>query len=178
MALSREEVDQILSACKNLKHYALLLAVYSSGMRVSEVVKLQPIHIERSRKMIRIEQGKGRKDRYTVLSDTLLKTLETYWRAYWPDKWIFFGQTKAKPLAIESAQKIFHNAKIKAGVKRGRGIHTLRHCFATHLMEQGTRTHVLQKMLGHKSIKTTARYIHISNDAISKVISPADVVTQ
>ncbi len=82
MALSREEVERILAACNNLKHYTLLLTVYSAGLRVSEVVKLQPIHIERSRKMIRIEQGKGRKDRYTVLSDTLLKTLETYWRAY------------------------------------------------------------------------------------------------
>ena len=178
MALSREEVDQILSACSNLKHYTLLLAVYSAGLRVSEVVNLQPIHIERSRRMIRIEQGKGRKDRYTVLSDTLLKTLEEYWRAYWPDKWIFFGQTKAKPLSIDAAQQVFYKAKMKAGVKRGRGIHTLRHCFATHLLEQGTRTYVLQQMLGHKSIRTTARYLHISNDAISKVVSPADAMVQ
>lgn len=178
MALSREEVNQILNACQNLKHYTLLLTVYSAGLRVSEVVKLQPIHIERSRKMIRIEQGKGRKDRYTVLSVTLLKALEEYWRAYRPDKWIFFGQTKAKPLSIDSAQQVFYNAKLKSGVKRGRGIHTLRHCFATHLLEQGTRTSVLQQMLGHKSIQTTARYLHISNDAISKVISPADAVLQ
>lgn len=178
MALSREEVDQILSACNNLKHYTLLLAVYSAGLRVGEVVKLQPIHIERSRGMIRIEQGKGRKDRYTVLSNSLLKTLEEYWRTYWPDKWIFFGQTKAKLLSIDAAQQVFYKAKMKAGVKRGRGIHTLRHCFATHLLEQGTRTYVLQQMLGHKSIRTTARYLHISNDAISKVISPADAVAQ
>ncbi|WP_300465550.1 site-specific integrase [Desulfobacula sp.] len=178
MALSREEVDRILNACQNLKHYTLLLTVYSAGLRVSEVVKLQPIHIERSRKMIRIEQGKGRKDRYTVLSDTLLKTLEEYWRAYRPGNWIFFGKTKTKPMPIETAQKIYYNAKEEAGVKRGKGIHTLRHCFATHLLEQGTRTYILQQMLGHKSIKTTARYLHISNDAISKVISPVDAVLQ
>ncbi len=178
MALSREEVDHILAACNNLKHYTLLLAVYSAGLRVSEAVKLQPIHIERSRKMIRIEQGKGRKDRYTILSDTLLKSLELYWRAYRPGEWIFFGKTKTKPMPIETAQRIYYKAKLKAGVKRGRGIHTLRHCFATHLLEQGTRTYVLQQMLGHKSIRTTAKYLHISNDAISKVVSPADTVLQ
>ena len=178
MALSREEVERILSACDNLKHYALLLTVYSAGLRVSEVVKLQPVHIERSRKMIRIEQGKGRKDRYTVLSDTLLKVLVEYWHAYRPENWIFFGKTKTKPMPIETAQRIYYKAKAEAGVKRGRGIHTLRHCFATHLLEQGTRTYVLQQMLGHKSIRTTAKYLHITNDAISKVISPADAVAQ
>ncbi len=178
MALSRDEVDQILSACDNLKHQTLLLAVYSAGFRVSEVVRLEPVHIERSRKMIRIEQGKGRKDRYTVLSDILLKKLELYWRAYQPDRWMFFGNTKSKPIPIESAQKIYYAAKKKAGVKRGKGIHTLRHSFATHLLEQGTRTHVIQKMLGHRSIRTTAKYLHISNETISNVISPLDMVIQ
>jgi integrase/recombinase XerD len=178
MALSREEVDRILNACDNLKHQTLLQAVYSAGFRVSEVVKLQPIHIERSRKMIRIEQGKGRKDRYTVLSDTLLKSLELYWQAYRPGGWMFFGNTKSKPIPIETAQKIYYKAKEKAGVKRGRGIHTLRHSFATHLLEQGTRTHVIQKMLGHRSIQTTAKYLHISNEDISKVVSPLDMVIQ
>lgn len=178
MALSREEVEKILEACTNLKHYTLLLATYSAGLRVSEVVKLQPIHIERSRRMIRIEQGKGKKDRYTVLSDNLLKTLEKYWLAYRPSKWIFPSQNKDKHLSIDSAQQIYYKAKLKAGVKRGKGIHTLRHSFATHLLEQGTRTYILQQMLGHKSIKTTARYLHISNDAISKVVSPADAVVQ
>lgn len=178
MALSQEEVERILNACSNLKHYTLLLTVYSAGLRVSEVVKLQPIHIERSRKMIRIEQGKGRKDRYTVLSDILLKALEKYWRAYRPGAWIFPGGTKTKHLTIDSAQQIYYKAKMKAGVKRGKGIHTLRHCFATHLLEQGTRTYVLQQMLGHKSIRTTAKYLHISNEAISQVVSPADTVLQ
>lgn len=176
MALSREEVHRIINACDNLKHHTLLLATYSAGLRVSEVVKLQPVHIERSRKMIRVEQGKGRKDRYTVLSNTLLKTLEEYWRTFQPGRWIFFGETKSKPMPVETAQKIYYKAKLEAGVKRGKGIHTLRHSFATHLLEQGTRTYVLQQMLGHKSIRTTVRYLHISNDAISQVVSPADTV--
>ena len=178
MALSQEEVERILNACSNLKHYTLLLTVYSAGLRVSEVVKLQPIHIERSRKMIRIEQGKGRKDRYTVLSATLLKTLENYWQTYRPGRWIFPGKTRDRHITIDSAQQIYYKAKLKAGVERGKGIHTLRHSFATHLLEQGTRTYVLQQMLGHKSIRTTAKYLHISNEAISQVVSPADTVLQ
>ncbi len=177
-ALSRDEVDRILSACNNLKHHTLLLATYSAGLRVSEVVELKPIHIERSRKMIRVEQAKGRKDRYTVLSDKLLKLLEEYWRVYRFNKYIFFGEAKTKPLAIDTAQRIYYKAKMNAGVKRGKGIHTLRHSFATHLLEQGTRTHVIQQMLGHSSIRTTAKYLHISNEAISKVISPLDMVIQ
>jgi len=177
-AISRGEVDQILDACNNLKHRTLLLATYSAGLRVSEVVKLEPVHIERSRKMIRVEQAKGRKDRYTVLSDILLKSLEEYWRAYRPGRWIFFGSTKTKPISIDTAQRIYYKAKMKAGVKRGKGIHTLRHSFATHLLEHGTRTHVIQQMLGHRSIRTTAKYLHISNETISKVISPLDMVIQ
>jgi site-specific recombinase XerD len=178
LALSRDEVDKILSACSNLKHRALLLMVYSAGLRVSEVVKLEPVHIERSRKMIRVEQGKGRKDRYTVLSSNLLEALEEYWRAYRPGKWIFFGATKVKPMSIDTAQKIYYKAKNIAGVKRGKGIHTLRHSFATHLMEQGIRTPVIKTMLGHRSIRTTAKYIHVSNDFISTVVSPLDRVVQ
>lgn len=177
-AISRDEVNQILNACSNLKHRTLLLATYSAGLRVSEVVKLEPVHIERSRKMIRVEQAKGRKDRYTVLSDILLKSLEEYWRAYRPGKWIFPGSTKAKPISIDAVQRIYYKAKLIAGVKRGRGIHTLRHSFATHLLENGTRTHVIQQMLGHRSIRTTAKYLHISNETISKVISPLDMVIQ
>ena len=150
MALSREEVDRILNACQNLKHYTLLLAVYSAGLRVSEVVKLQPLHIERSRKMIRIEQGKARKDRYTVLSDKLLKVLEEYWRAYRPGDWIFFGKTKTKPIPIETAQKIYYNAKAEAGVKRGKGIHTLRHYVESNIM--GSKT-VRIRLNGCKSLK-------------------------
>jgi len=101
-----------------------------------------------------------------------VKSLADYYRQS-PDK-----LTKAKPLSIDAVQQVFYKAKMKAGVKRGRGIHTLRHCFATHFLEQGTRTYILQQMLGHKPIRTTARYLHISNDAISKVVSPADAVAQ
>ncbi len=135
-ALSRDEVDRILTACPNLKHRTLLLATYSAGLRVSEVVKLEPVHIERSRKMIRIEQAKGRKDRYTVLSDKLLKLLEEYWKAYRFNKYVFFGETRNRPLAIDTAQRIYYKAKMLAGVKRGKGIHTLRHYVESNIMER------------------------------------------
>ncbi len=172
MALSEDEVRKIIFSCTNLKHRTLLSTVYSAGLRVSEAVKLEPVHIERSRKLIRVEQGKGRKDRYTILSDQLLKDLEVYWRMYRPGKWFFFGRTKSKPMPIETAQQIYYSAKKRAGITRGHGIHTLRHCFATHLLEHGTESHVIKRLLGHTSIRTTARYLHISNKIISRVVSP------
>ena len=125
--LSQADISKLINACKNLKHRTLLLGVYSGGLRVSEAVALQPVHIERSRMMIRVEQGKGRKDRYTILSSRFLSELEKYWREYRPEKYIFFGSDKAKPMAIGTAQQIYYQAKDRAGITRGRVIHTLRH---------------------------------------------------
>lgn len=129
MLLSRQEVWQLLEAPTSLKHRALLAMVYSSGLRVSEVVRIRPEHIESAQMMVRVEQGKGRKDRYTVLSKKCLEILREYWRAYQPGGWLFFGRDKNMPMPINTAQRIFYNAKKKTGITRGRGIHTLRHCF-------------------------------------------------
>ncbi len=172
--LSQNEVSKLLNTCTNLKHKALLLTVYSAGLRVSEVVSLQAVHIERSRRMIRVEQGKGKKDRYTVLSGTLLTELENYWREYHPGDWLFFGKDKNKPMPISTAQQIYYTAKRRAGITKGRGIHTLRHCFATHLMEQGVQPYAIKRMMGHKALATTAGYIHVSNQFLSTVKSPLD----
>ncbi len=176
--LSQEEVWKLIDSCKNLKHRTLLLGVYSAGLRVSEVVSLQPVHIERDRMMIRIEQGKGRKDRYTILSQRFLTALGIYWREYKPEKYFFFGSDKAKPMAIGSAQQIYYQAKKKAGITRGRGIHTLRHCFATHLMEQGVPIYVIKRMMGHVALSTTAGYMHVSKEFISTIKSPLDILTE
>jgi len=176
--LSPKDVKKLLDSCTNLKHRTLLYAVYSAGLRVSEVVALKPVHIERSRKMIRVDQGKGRKDRYTVLSDSLLIELETYWRKYKPEKYLFFGKDKSKSMPVGTAQQIYYNVKKRAGITKGRGIHTLRHCFATHLMEKGVQTHTIKRMLGHISISTTARYIHISNEFLSTIKSPLDMLEE
>ena len=172
--LSQEEVSKLINACENLKHRTLLLGVYSGGLRVSEAVALQPVHIERSRMMIRVEQGKGRKDRYTILSSHFLSELDKYWWEYRPEKYLFFGSDKAKPMAIGTAQKIYYQAKERAGITRGRGIHTLRHCFATHLMEQGVQIYAIKRMMGHVALSTTARYMHVSNELISTIKSPLD----
>ena len=174
IVLSREEVWKLIDSCKNLKHRTLLLGAYSAGLRVSEIVALKPVHIERDRMMIRVDQGKGRKDRYTILSQRFLSELETYWWEYRPEKYLFFGADKAKPMAIGTAQQIYYQAKKKAGITRGRGIHTLRHCFATHLMEQGVQSYVIKKMMGHVSLSTTAGYINVSSEFLSTIQSPLD----
>lgn len=174
MLLSRQEVYQLLEAPKSLKHRALLATVYSSGLRVSEVVKIRPEHIESEKLMLRVEQGKGRKDRYTIISSYCLDILRDYWRAYRPGEWLFFGMDKNVPMPINTAQRIFYNAKKKTRITKGLGIHTLRHCFASHLLENGTEIYAIKKWMGHRSLKTTYGYIHLSPDYLCKVQSPLD----
>ncbi len=174
MLLSRDEVSRILKAPGNLKHQALLAIIYGSGLRVSEAVRLRAEHIESKRMLVRIEQSKGRKDRYTILSKSCLDLLREYWRTYQPGEWLFFAKDKNRPMPSETAQKIYHLAKQKAGVTRGRGIHTLRHCFATHALEQGVQLFILKRWLGHASIKTTCIYLHASPEMFQNISSPLD----
>jgi len=140
------------------------------------VVRLKPHHIESdpSRMMIRIENGKGGKDRYTILSPKFLKLLKEYWIEYRPKEWLFFGKNINKPMPTGTAQRIYYNAKKKAGITKGRGIHTLRHCFASHLLWSGQDIHVIKRLLGHGSIKTTFKYFHVTKEQLSKVVSPLD----
>lgn len=174
--LSQEHVWKLIQSCENMKHRILLLCAYSAGLRVSEVVILKPEHIDRHRMTIRVEQGKGRKDRETILSQFFLEELETYWRGYQPGKWLFFGRDKSKSIPVESAQKIYYNAKKKAGINKGKGIHTLRHCFATHLIEQGVPIHAIQGFMGHSSITTTSIYLHLTREFSYTVKSPLDAL--
>lgn len=176
--LNRQSVRQILEAPRNLKHRALLALVYGSGLRVSEVVCLKPRQIESApdRMMVRVEQGKGRKDRYTLLSRYSLELLRAYWRKYRPTEWLFFGFDPTRPLAIGSAQVIYYQACKAAGLRDHPGIHGLRHAFATHLLEQGTDLLVIKQCLGHSSLSTTAQYCHLTAEHLLKVRSPADVL--
>lgn len=178
MILSIEEVKRLINASSNIKHRALLKTVYSAGLRVGEVVLLKHHHIESdpSRMMIRIEQGKGRKDRYTVLSKNLLPTLREYYQKCKPKQWLFPGKTNEEPMSHGTAQKIYHDAKQKAGITKGRGIHTLRHCFASHLLWAGEDIYTIKKLLGHSSIKTTIQYLHVTQEQINAVISPLDTL--
>lgn len=174
--LSRQAVRQILQAPRNLKHRALLAMVYGSGLRVSEVCHLRPHHIESSpdRMMVRVEQGKGHKDRYTVLSQAALDILRNYWIAYRPGPWLFFGRDKLKPMNSASALHVYYQACNRAGVSEAHGIHTLRHAFATHLMENGVPLFTIKRWLGHSALATTAGYCHVTSEHLRSVISPLD----
>ncbi len=175
MVLSREEVARILVSTATLRERALLMTTYGGGLRVSEVVGLRVSDIDAQRDMLRVEQGKGRKDRYTLLGPRLLAELRHYWQVYRPTRpWLFPQRTKAVPLDISTAQKMYYAAKQRAGVTKGGGIHALRHAFATHLVEAGTDLATLQQLLGHDSITTTMRYVHVARTRVAAQGSPLD----
>jgi integrase/recombinase XerD len=156
----------------------LLMTVYAAGLRVSEVVRLQLQDIESdpSRMLIRINQGKGNKDRYTLLSERLLAELRAYWKIECPRPWLFPDAKGKRPMSSGTAQKIYNRASRRAGIEQGRGIHTLRHCFATHLLDAGVDPRTIQFLMGHRSIKTTVHYLHVSRRNLMQVRSPLDLL--
>ncbi len=170
---SIQQVEQLLAAAQNPKHRALLMCIYGAGLRVGEAVVLKPEHIESARGLVRVEQGKGRKDRYTILPQRLLEELRRYHHCFQPRQWLFFGRDRAKPMPIGSAQKIFYLVRNRVGINHG-SIHTLRHCFATHMLEAGADLFELKRMMGHSAIKTTSGYIHISKEHLLRIKSPLD----
>ncbi len=176
MVLSQEEVAKILSSVDNVKHRAILMLVYSAGLRVGEVVKLKIEDIDSQRMLIHIKGAKGRKDRYTMLSETALKVLREYWEEYRPQKWLFEGAKEGRYLSTRTVQAIFEQAKEKAGIKKDVSVHSLRHSFATYLLEGGTDLLYIQELLGHASSKTTEIYTHVSSKTLSKIKSPLDTM--
>jgi integrase/recombinase XerD len=171
---SRIEIKNLLDACKDARQRALLMLAYGSGLRVSELVKVKPFHIEADRMLVRVDQGKGRKDRYTLLSKKALDELRVYHRHFAPDRWLFYGKEKNNRMSVGAAQKIFYRAKQAANIQKGRGIHTLRHCFATHLLEKGIDIYLIKRFLGHRSIQTTMVYLHVAPSRTLEVKSPLD----
>jgi site-specific recombinase XerD len=176
MILSKEEISKIFSLEKNPKHRLLLMLVYSSGLRVSEVVSLKKEHIDLSRKVIYIRLGKGRKDRSTLLSEKAAQYIVEYYNYFNIDKWIFPGQPAAHHLSIRSAQNIFDKAVHRAAIQKKISIHGLRHTFATHLLESGTDIRYIQTLLGHISIRTTERYTHVACRSVLNIKSPLDTI--
>jgi site-specific recombinase XerD len=174
--LSRGEISRLLEAARNPKHRVLLMTTYGGELRVSELVCLQPADIHSERMLIRINQGKGRKDRYTLLSPRLLEELRAYWRKYRPQRWLFEGAKAGCHLVVGTAQKIFEHAKERAGIQHGQGIHSLRHSFATHLMEAGVPLPVIQRLMGHSSLSTTAKYLHVTSQHLDSIRSPLDLL--
>jgi len=173
--LSEEEVLKILEAVRNLKHRALLMLIYSAGLRVSEAVRLQIEDIDRDRHLLKVRGGKGEKDRYTVLSEVTLQALREYWRTYRPKgKWLFPGSRDERHLTTRSVEKIFEKAVKKAGIQKKVAVHTLRHSFATHLLEYGTDLRYIQELLGHKRAETTQIYTHVMRKDLARICSPLD----
>ncbi|MEA1946566.1 MAG: tyrosine-type recombinase/integrase [Thermodesulfobacteriota bacterium] len=160
--LAKEEVWKIICAPKNLKHRLILMTTYSAGLRASEVRKLKPEHIESKRMLIKVEDGKGGKDRYTLLSKKLLIELRFYYKKYRPKTYLFplsFKKRKDKPLSYETVRSIYEDARKNASVKKGAGLHTLRHSFATHLLEAGYDIRKIQVLMGHARLTTIQLYL-------------------
>ena len=172
--LSEQEVYRILEALDNLKHRALLFLIYSSGLRVSEVVRLKLTDIDKERRLIHIREAKGRKDRFTVLSQVSLSILKDYLKKYHHEDWLFPGAVKDKHLSERSVQKVFEKACLKVGIKKNVSVHSLRHSFATHLLEGGTDLRYIQTLLGHSRPETTQIYTHVSTKSLGRIQSPLD----
>lgn len=159
--LTRAEVAQILAACTNLQHHMMLEVCYGCGLRVSELCQLRVSNIDSQRHLLRVIQGKGAKDRAVILTDTLLQHLRAYWQQCRPADWLFPSSLLPdRAIHPTSIQKVYSQAKARAGVRRHGGIHGLRHAYATHLLEAGLPVHQLQRLLGHSDIRTTLRYVH------------------
>jgi len=174
IVLDLSEVKSLLAVTKNLKHKAILMITYSSGLRASETARLKITDIDSKRMTVRITQGKGGKDRYSILSQTTLELLRQYWRKYHPKEWLFPGAKGYDHLSTNSIQQLFYKAKKQAGITKPASVHTLRHSFATHLIEAGTSLHHVQLLLGHRSPTTTTVYLHVSRLNLAQVTSPLD----
>ena len=176
--LTMEDVWKIICSTNNLKHRLILMTTYSAGLRVSETMKLKPEHINSKRMLIKIK-GKGKKDRYTLLSKRLLLELRSYYKESRPRTYLFpssFGKNKDQPLSYGAIRFVYEDARRTAGVKRGAGIHTLRHSFATHLLEAGYDIRKIQVLMGHTKLTTTMIYLHVSRETLSKIPSPLDLI--
>lgn len=174
IVLSQEEVSRILIGIDNIKHKAILYTIYSSGLRVGEVVRLRVEDIDSKRMLIIVKQAKGKKDRVTVLSKLGLDVLREYVKKYRPEGWLFPGQDENYHITERTVQRVFENACKKAKISKNVSVHTLRHSFATHLLEGGTDLRYIQELLGHYSSKTTEIYTHVSTKSIGKIQSPLD----
>ena len=180
VVLSLEEVTRFFEAITSLRHRAILMTAYAAGLRISEVLALRVDDIDSQRMVIRIRQAKGSKDRYVMLSPRLLTLLREYWKAhrrrkvYQPSPWLFPGNVPGRPLSDKPVYEACQAACLAAGLDKHVTVHTLRHSFATHLLEAGTDLRTIQILLGHRSLNTTARYLHVATAALESTHSPLD----
>ena len=172
--LSREEVERLLKTVRNLKMRTAFITIYAAGFRVSELVALTSRDIDSTRMVIAVRHGKGGKDRYVMLSEQLLGILRDYWKRTKPTHWLFPGPDPLQPVTTRSLQRVFHDAAEAAGLDKNVTVHTLRHSFATHLLEQKVDIRVIQGLLGHRNINSTTRYTRVAVDTIRQIQSPLE----
>jgi integrase/recombinase XerD len=175
--LSPEETLQFLDSVDSTKHHAILTSCYAAGLRISESIHLKPTDIDSQRMVIRVEEGKGQKDRYVMLSPKLLETLRSYWRAVRPTGgWLFEGDIAGQPINRSSVELACQKARRRSGIRKPITPHSLRHAFAVHLLESGTDVRTIQLLLGHRSLATTARYLRIATSKVCSTSSPLDLL--
>src|SRR5258708_25250372 len=174
MNLSQEEVVRFFASISNVKHRVILMTLYATGLRISEALRLRPVDIDSSRMVVRVDQGKGRKDRYVMLSPVLLSILREYWKIARPKTWLFPHRYVDKPLSTTTVRRIVQQAREKAALKKGVRTHDLRHAFATHLLERGVNIRIIQTLLGHASLRSTEIYTHVSRTYLQDTKSPLD----
>jgi site-specific recombinase XerD len=172
--ISKEQIALLINTIENLKHKTIIMLAYACGLRVSEVVSLKVKHIDSKRMIIFIEKAKGKKDRIVSLSPGMLIMLREYYKQYKPNDYLFEGQLENEHLTARSIQQVLQNAKQKAGIKQAGSMHMLRHSFATHLLDKGIDVVFIQKLLGHNDIKTTLKYLHVTNKDLIHILSPLD----
>ena len=174
----KEELERLFTVgCPHIKHRTFLVTVYGAGLRLNEACHLKPEHIDRARMQIRVVQGKGCKDRYTLLAPKLLEELDNYGRYFRSLYWLFSATANPElPMNDRTGQKIFYNAVQRAGLRRKGGIHSLRHSFATHLLEAGVEITVVQRLLGHSSLSTTSNYLHVRQERMAQIQSPLQLL--
>ena len=174
--LSPEEVLQFLECVQSIKHRTILTTCYAAGLRISEAVRLKLTAIDSQRMVIRVDQGKGQKDRYVMLSPKLLDTLRSYWRAARPKEWLFPGDCPGQPITRDAVGQACEKARRRSGIAKPITPHSLRHAFSVHLLESGTDVRTIQLLLGHRSLSTTARYLRIATSKVCSTSSPLDLL--
>ena len=177
VVLSPEEVRRLLGAIKNLKHRTVAMVLYGAGLRLGEALSLQLRDVDSARMVLTVRHGKGDQDRQVTLSPVLLQALRTYWRAYEPPSCLFPGKDPDQPLSHSAIQRALKAARLRAGIAKPASPHTLRHSYATHLMEAGTDLRVIQTLLGHRSLRTTAIYTHVATERVRTTRSPLDALS-
>jgi site-specific recombinase XerD len=174
LVLSREEVTRLLAAAQRVRSKAILTLAYAAGLRVSEIVHLKVSDIDSRRMLIHVRCGKGQKDRLVMLSPRLLELLRAYWRRFMPRDWLFPGQKPGEPLTTRAVEHLCEKAGLRAKLGKRISPHTLRHSFATHLLEDGVDVRTIQALLGHRSLATTAKYLNVSAKTVAATVSPFD----